>query len=129
MDAAQIMNFPPPAPAKLLDVGVGSGWTSELFAKAGYEVTGIDISPDMIALAKLRDCSARFVVSDYEVGPIAGKFDAAVIYDERDSRVVEFDGAEKGCRRGWQANLRGAGDYCAQTSAEFATSTAGISVM
>jgi SAM-dependent methyltransferase len=81
MDAAQIMSFLPPAPAKLLDVGVGSGWTSELFAKAGYEVTGIDISPDMIALAKLRDCSARFVVSDYEVGPIAGKFDAAVIYD------------------------------------------------
>jgi 2-polyprenyl-3-methyl-5-hydroxy-6-metoxy-1,4-benzoquinol methylase len=58
MDAAQIMNFLPPAPAKVLDVGVGSGWTSELFAKAGYEVTGIDISPDMIALAKRRDCSA-----------------------------------------------------------------------
>jgi SAM-dependent methyltransferase len=81
MDVAQIMSFLPPAPAKVLDVGVGSGWTSELFSKAGYDVTGIDISPDMIALAKLRDCSARFLVSDYEVGPIAGKFDAAVIYD------------------------------------------------
>jgi SAM-dependent methyltransferase len=81
MDAAQIMSLLPPAPAKLLDVGVGSGWTSELFAKAGYEVTGIDISPDMIALAKRRDCGARFLVSDYEIGPIAGTFDAAVIYD------------------------------------------------
>jgi SAM-dependent methyltransferase len=81
MDVAQIMSFLPPAPAKLLDVGVGSGWTSELFAKAGYDVTGIDISPDMIALSKRRDCSARFLVSDYEVGPIAGSFDAAVIYD------------------------------------------------
>jgi SAM-dependent methyltransferase len=81
MDAAQIMSFLPPVPAKVLDVGVGSGWTSELFAKAGYEVTGIDISPDMIALAKRRDCSAQFLVSDYEVGPIHGKFDAAVIYD------------------------------------------------
>ena len=94
MDAAQIMSLLPPAPAKLLDVGVGSGWTSELFAKAGYEVTGIDISPDMIALAKLRDCSARFIVSDYEVGPIAGRFDAAVIYDalhhaDDESRVIK----------------------------------------
>jgi SAM-dependent methyltransferase len=81
MDAAQIMSFLPPSPARVLDVGVGSGWTSELFAKAGYEVTGIDISPDMIALANRRNCSARFLVADYEVGPIFGKFDAAVIYD------------------------------------------------
>jgi SAM-dependent methyltransferase len=80
-DAAQIMRLLPPAPKKLLDVGVGSGWTSELFAKAGYEVVGLDISGDMIDLAKQRDCSATFVVSDYEVGPIPGKFDAAVIYD------------------------------------------------
>jgi SAM-dependent methyltransferase len=81
MDAAQIISLLPPAPAKVLDVGVGSGWTSELFAKAGYEVTGIDISPDMIKLAKHRNCNAGFLVSDYEIGPIFGKFDAAVIYD------------------------------------------------
>jgi SAM-dependent methyltransferase len=81
MDAAQIMSFLPKSPAKVLDVGVGSGWTSELFAKAGYDVTGIDISPDMIALASRRDSNARFLVSDYETGPIEGEFDAAVIYD------------------------------------------------
>jgi protein-L-isoaspartate O-methyltransferase len=34
-DVAQIMGLLPPAPAKVLDVGVGSGWTSELFARAG----------------------------------------------------------------------------------------------
>jgi SAM-dependent methyltransferase len=81
MDVAQILALLPPAPRKLLDVGVGSGWTSELFAKAGYQVVGLDISDDMIELAKQRNCDAEFVVSDYEVGPIAGKFDAAVIYD------------------------------------------------
>ena len=52
MDIAQMMNLLPPPPAKLLDVGVGSGWTSDLFASRGYEVLGLDISPDMIALAK-----------------------------------------------------------------------------
>jgi 2-polyprenyl-3-methyl-5-hydroxy-6-metoxy-1,4-benzoquinol methylase len=81
MDVAQIMALLPPAPRKLLDVGAGSGWTSELFAKAGYQVLGLDISGDMIDLAKQRNCSAEFMVSDYEVGPIPGKFDVAVIYD------------------------------------------------
>jgi 2-polyprenyl-3-methyl-5-hydroxy-6-metoxy-1,4-benzoquinol methylase len=93
-DVAQIMSLLPPAPAKVLDVGVGSGWTSELFARAGHEVTGIDISPDMIAIAKLRNCNARFLVSDYEDRAISGKFDAAVIYDalhhaDDEQRVVK----------------------------------------
>jgi 2-polyprenyl-3-methyl-5-hydroxy-6-metoxy-1,4-benzoquinol methylase len=81
MDIAQIMKFLPPAPAKILDVGVGSGWTSELLSKAGYEVTGIDISNDMIEIAKQRTCSVRFLVADYESGSIGETFDAAVIYD------------------------------------------------
>jgi SAM-dependent methyltransferase len=81
MDMAQVLALLPPAPRKLLDVGVGSGWTSELFAKAGYQVLGLDISGDMIDLAKQRNCNAEFLVSDYEVGPIPGKFDVAVIYD------------------------------------------------
>jgi SAM-dependent methyltransferase len=81
MDVAQIMSFLPAAPSKVLDVGVGSGWTSEVFSKAGYSVTGIDISADMIDIAKRRNCSAVFRVADYETAAIDGKFDAAVIYD------------------------------------------------
>jgi SAM-dependent methyltransferase len=81
MDVAQIMSLLPQSPARILDIGVGSGWTSEIFAKAGYDVTGIDISPDMIALAKRRNTNARFFVSDYEAAPVVGNFDAAVIYD------------------------------------------------
>jgi SAM-dependent methyltransferase len=57
-------------------------------------VTGIDISPDMIAIAKLRNCNARFLVSDYEDRAIPGKFDAAVIHDalhhaDEERRVVK----------------------------------------
>ena len=81
MDAAQIMKFLPPAPAKVLDVGVGSGWTSEIFARSGYQVTGLDISSDMIDIARRRDCNVQFLVADYEAGPISGVFDGAVIYD------------------------------------------------
>jgi SAM-dependent methyltransferase len=81
MDIGQVMRLLPPPPARLLDVGVGSGWTSALFALRGYDVLGLDISPDMIALAGQRDTTAKFAVCDYEVGPIPGGFDIAVVYD------------------------------------------------
>ena len=81
MDISQILNLLPPPPLKLLDIGVGSGWTSELFSMRGYEVLGLDISPDMIDLANNRSGNAKFTVCDYEIGPILGKFDVAVIYD------------------------------------------------
>lgn len=104
-DAAQIISLLPQAPAKILDVGVGSGWTSELFARAGYDVTGIDISPGMIALAKQRQCAALFLVTDYEAEPIADKFHAAVIYDalhhaENEFRVIKniYDALLRGGR-------------------------------
>ncbi|MBW2973467.1 methyltransferase domain-containing protein [Candidatus Woesearchaeota archaeon] len=38
--------------AKVLDLGCGSGISSALFFKKGYQVTGIDIAPGMIKQAK-----------------------------------------------------------------------------
>ena len=81
VDIAQIFNLLPPPPAKLLDFCVGSGWTSELFAMPGYEVLGLDSSPDMINLAIMRSGKARFSVCDFETEPIPNGFDIAVIYD------------------------------------------------
>lgn len=82
MDVAQIMSVLPPPPAKLLDLGCGSGWTSELFARRGYQVLGIDISADMIDIAKQRiEPNLEFAVCDYEANLSVRGFDAAVIYD------------------------------------------------
>jgi SAM-dependent methyltransferase len=82
-----------PAGAKILDVGCGSGWLSEYFARLGYDVTGIDISDDLIRMARERvenvpynldhetSLSCRFLTHDIEVEPLPEKFDAVICYD------------------------------------------------
>ncbi|MDB5308236.1 MAG: cap guanine-N2 methyltransferase family protein [Gemmataceae bacterium] len=85
-DLGRIMELLPPVPARVLDLGVGSGWTSTFLARRGYDVVGQDICPDMIDLANQnRDRtgtgSIAFVVQDYESMGYREEFDAAVFYD------------------------------------------------
>lgn len=82
-----------PAGARILDVGCGSGWLCEYLARFGYDVTGIDISPDLIELAseRLRNLpfaadhetgtAYRFLVHDIEAAALNERFDAIVCYD------------------------------------------------
>ncbi|PYT03069.1 MAG: hypothetical protein DMF65_05010, partial [Acidobacteria bacterium] len=93
-----------PAGRSILDVGCGSGWLSEFFARLGYEVTGIDISPDLIDIARERvtrvpygadhetPLRCRFLVHDIESAPLTEEFDAVVCYDSlhpfEDERAV-----------------------------------------
>ncbi|MCD6406180.1 MAG: class I SAM-dependent methyltransferase [Planctomycetes bacterium] len=72
----------PPVSAgrRLLEVGCGTGHWSEFFARRGFDVTGIDISPEMISVADGKGISAaRFYVSDAVALEFDdGSFDAAV---------------------------------------------------
>jgi len=93
-----------PAGKRILDVGCGSGWLSEFFARLGYDVTGIDISPELTEIATKRLSSlkydadhqtpvrCRFLVHDVESGPLNETFDAVVCYDSlhhfEDERAV-----------------------------------------
>ena len=70
-DIGAILALLPPPPGRLLDLGCGTGWTSNFFARRGYDVVGVDIAADMIAIAnELRDQAGlrnlTFVESDYE---------------------------------------------------------------
>ena len=63
--AIQLMHVP--ADARVLDVGCGSGWATRLLAEYASkgQVTGIDISDEMIRVA--RGSSAGFPNADFEV--------------------------------------------------------------
>lgn len=53
-----------PNGAKILDCGCGPGQDSEVFAKLGFNVTGIDITPKFIEMASRRVPDANFIQMD-----------------------------------------------------------------
>jgi SAM-dependent methyltransferase len=80
--------------SRILDVGCGPGWLSELLARCGYDVTGIDISADMVRIAEERiaqiprpigewieEPAAEFHTLPVRELPWSDRFDAAILYD------------------------------------------------
>jgi SAM-dependent methyltransferase len=65
---------------RVLEVGCGTGFFSEIFSAAGCDLTAIDISPELLERARQRGpLNVRFEVQDIERLPYPdGSFDAAV---------------------------------------------------
>lgn len=80
-DIGAILYLLPKKPCTLLDVGVGGGWSSWFYAKAGYDVTGIDISQDWISLISKRwkNPNLKYKCVDFE--SLEGEFGAIVMHD------------------------------------------------
>lgn len=83
-----------PQKAKILDVACGPGWLCEYLGRSGYDVTGIDISPDMIKIAEERIkaikfgpqkdqfLQIKFLVGDAEKKKLGSEFyHTAIFYD------------------------------------------------
>jgi SAM-dependent methyltransferase len=71
----------PPAPARIADLGCGTGTLSVLLAAEGYDVAGIDLSPEMIVRAKAKAAGhdATFAVGDAADPELpAGSFDVVL---------------------------------------------------
>lgn len=88
-----IFKILPPPPARLLDLGCGTGWTTEFFAKRGYECVGVDISEDAIEYAKQYhslEGKINYYVMDYENLQFNNKFDIVIFYDSLHHAEDEF---------------------------------------
>ncbi|MFD1935030.1 class I SAM-dependent methyltransferase [Nonomuraea mangrovi] len=75
---ARLMSWLPDPPARVLDVGCGTGSLALLLAEEGHTVTGVDLSPRMAELArrKLAGRSAEVIVGDAADPPVGeSRFD------------------------------------------------------
>lgn len=75
-----------PERGRLLDMGCGTGWTSVMFAKRGYDVVGTDLVPQAIAAGyQLKEKEGlenlQFVAADYESLSFREEFDVVVFFD------------------------------------------------
>jgi SAM-dependent methyltransferase len=65
-----LLELLPPAPARVADLGCGTGTLSALLTEEGYDVTGLDFSPEMIARARRKAPSVEFVEADASAPPL-----------------------------------------------------------
>jgi SAM-dependent methyltransferase len=85
MELGAMMGLMPDG-GRLLDIGCGTGWTSVLFAKRGYDVVGQDLVPEAIdAGLRLKEenriGNLNFIVGDYESLTFNEEFDVVVFFD------------------------------------------------
>ncbi len=73
----------PPAPARVADLGCGTGTIAVLLAEHGYDVVGVDLSPQMIDRARAkaveRSVAVRFHVGDAATPDAVGSVVDAVV--------------------------------------------------
>lgn len=79
---ATLARLLPPVPARVLDVGAGTGFLSLIAARLGHQVSALDLSPEM--LQRLQD---KAVTQGLEVEVIEGSADQ--LPDARFDAVIE----------------------------------------
>jgi 2-polyprenyl-3-methyl-5-hydroxy-6-metoxy-1,4-benzoquinol methylase len=74
-----------PQGARVLDLGSGTGWSTLLFAEAGYQATGVDLAPANVEIARRHaarwNSDARFVTGDMDTLELGETFDAVLMFD------------------------------------------------
>lgn len=79
--AASLRHLLPPPPARVLDVGAGTGFLSLLLAGQGYRVTALDLAAGMLDRLRAKAATAAVEIDTVEgdaAHPPPGEFDAVV---------------------------------------------------
>lgn len=71
-----IQGVVPPNSASILDIGCGTGSLSVVLAQFGHQVTGIDLSPNMIAAAKTKAAAAKCTIAFQVMDAAFPRFEA-----------------------------------------------------
>jgi SAM-dependent methyltransferase len=80
--AARLRSWLPGRAGDILDLGCGTGSLSLLASEQGHRVTGVDLSPAMVTLArqKLAGRDAAFLIGDAAAPPVGEqRFDAVLV--------------------------------------------------
>jgi SAM-dependent methyltransferase len=94
---------------RILDIACGSGKSFMPLAARGYEVSGCDLSPSMVDLARRRlpEAAGRMTVADMRALPWLGEFDAALCLGDSINYLLDaedltafFEGAAANLRPG-----------------------------
>jgi SAM-dependent methyltransferase len=112
----------PPAPAEVLDVGTGTGFLALLLAELGYRVVGLDLSPEMLQIARSKCVSPA--APDFQLGDAADPDFPASSFDVVISRHLVWtllDPVRAFCN--WRTLLRPGGRVIAIDSLNPATRT------
>ncbi|MCH7922801.1 MAG: class I SAM-dependent methyltransferase [Nitrospinae bacterium] len=75
-----IKNFKKSSNNKILDVACGTGTHADLLQKAGFKVTGLDISKEMLELAKKKNSNIKFLQEDMKDYKIDKKFGTIICF-------------------------------------------------
>jgi SAM-dependent methyltransferase len=73
----------------LLDVACGTGKSFAPFVERGFEVTGVDLSEGMLAIAARRSPAVSLVEADMRALPELGSFDLVTCFDDSLNYLLE----------------------------------------
>lgn len=63
--------------ARILDAGCGTGRVGGFLVEAGHEVVGVDLDPELIAVARAEHPTGEWLVGDLSELDLPGRFDVA----------------------------------------------------
>ncbi|PHA00960.1 SAM-dependent methyltransferase [Bacillus pseudomycoides] len=89
--------------AKILDVACGTGNVTLPLVKKGYDVTGVDLSEEMLTIAQQKLCEEGHFIPFYQQDmrelDVPGEFDCVTIFCDSLNYVLQEEGVQETFRR------------------------------